>query len=108
FPAPLGPRSPYIPRGMVSDTSLSARTPFGYVFERLRMASCMWKREVRGAECEAEKSEWCGARSRSPGFQLRRPRRGRLQDDLERIPRRHGAAGAACGLEDPLGGAAAQ
>src|SRR5262249_19264003 len=34
LPAPLGPRSPYIPAGMVSETSSSALTPFGYVLER--------------------------------------------------------------------------
>ena len=29
LPAPLGPSSPYMPCGMVSETSSSARTPLG-------------------------------------------------------------------------------
>jgi hypothetical protein len=41
FPAPLGPRSPYMPLGMSRVTSRRARTPLGYVLETPRMARCM-------------------------------------------------------------------
>src|SRR5258708_27123512 len=34
LPAPLGPRSPNMPVGMVSDTPDSALTPFGYILDR--------------------------------------------------------------------------
>src|SRR3954466_6735702 len=33
LPAPLGPSSPNMPRGIVRDTSLSAVVPFAYVLE---------------------------------------------------------------------------
>src|SRR5262245_526389 len=39
FPAPLGPSKPNIPCGISSETSLSARVPFGYVFERCSIRS---------------------------------------------------------------------
>src|SRR5438093_7991552 len=41
LPAPLGPSRPNIPGGIDSDTSSSARVPFGYVFERPSMRSSM-------------------------------------------------------------------
>src|SRR5678816_2724885 len=44
LPAPLGPRRPYIPRGMSRLTLRRARTPLVYVLETPRMARCI----VRG------------------------------------------------------------
>src|SRR6187551_3862258 len=41
LPAPLGPRRPYIPRGMSRLTLCRARTPLAYVLETLRMARCI-------------------------------------------------------------------
>src|SRR5215218_4387896 len=41
LPAPLGPRRPYIPRGMSRLTLCRARTPLVYVLEMLRMARCI-------------------------------------------------------------------
>ena len=39
LPAPLGPSRPNMPVGTVSETSLSAWTPLGYVFDSPRMTS---------------------------------------------------------------------
>src|SRR5690349_3170906 len=39
LPAPLGPRSPYMPTGIVSVTSFSACTPLEYVLEIPRICS---------------------------------------------------------------------
>src|SRR5919201_4454915 len=39
FPAPLGPSKPNMPCGIASETSSSARVPFGYVLERFSMRS---------------------------------------------------------------------
>src|SRR3954453_5781631 len=41
LPAPLGPRRPYIPRGMSRLTLRNARTPLVYVLETPRMARCI-------------------------------------------------------------------
>ena len=41
LPAPLGPRRPYIPRGMSRLTLRRARTPLAYVLETPRMARCI-------------------------------------------------------------------
>ena len=35
LPAPFGPSRPNMPGAMASETSSSARVPFGYVFDRL-------------------------------------------------------------------------
>ena len=39
LPAPLGPSRPYIPAGIVSETSFSACTPLGYVLETPRICN---------------------------------------------------------------------
>src|SRR5688572_3521497 len=41
LPAPFGPSSPYMPVGIVRETSLRAWTPLGYVFDTPRMLSSM-------------------------------------------------------------------
>src|SRR4030095_15268385 len=46
FPAPFGPTSPYMPVEIWSETRLSAVTPFGYVFERMEIVSCMGELDV--------------------------------------------------------------
>jgi hypothetical protein len=48
FPAPFGPRRPNIPGGIVSETSFSARVPFGYVFDRCEIERCMGDEEEDG------------------------------------------------------------
>src|SRR5690242_4732993 len=58
LPAPLGPRRPYIPRGMSRLTLRSARTPLVYVLETPRMARCIGAGRATGGTngCEEIRS----------------------------------------------------